>query len=97
MTTWLDVQALAAVSVDAGIAVSDAHGTGLFRGRPGPARHPIGGVPVTYAITPARNELPAYLWDENDTCLPAGSTELTLQGAHAADLMPDAAIDSAGR
>ena len=41
------------------------------------------------AVFPLRvgaNELSPYAWDENETCLPAGSTSLFLTGHHAADL-----------
>jgi hypothetical protein len=102
-TVWLDVQATAAVTVDAGTAVSDAQAQVFFEIGHGlkdvplapPPLPPI--PPVKFPIVPARNQLIAYIWDENDTCLKAGSTTLTLQGAHAADLQPEPAIDPIGR
>lgn len=100
---WLDVEALAAVSVDAGTAVSDAQGQVFFEVGKGLRDLPISTPPLppqplaSYPVTPARNEIAAYIWDERDTCLAAGSTRLTLAGAHAADLQPEPKIDPAGR
>lgn len=42
----------------------------------------------TYAVAAARNTLTPHIWDERDTCLPVGATELYVQGYHAADLLP---------
>lgn len=44
----------------------------------------------TYPISAAANEFIPHLWDEDDTCLPVGSTELYIQGHHAAILNPNA-------
>jgi hypothetical protein len=99
---WLDLQATAAVSIDAGTAVSDAQAQVFFEIGHGLKDVPLAPPPlpplppVKFPITPARNQLLAYIWDENDTCLKAGSTMLTLQGAHAVDLQPEAAIDPVG-
>ncbi len=41
-----------------------------------------------YAVNAARNALFAHLWDETETCLPVGSTEVWINGHHAADLLP---------
>jgi len=100
---WLDVQALAAVTVNAGTAVCDAQRQVFFEVGKGLRDMPLAAPPlppappVAYPVLPARNQLLAYLWDENDTCLPLGSTTLTLQGAHAANLQPEPLIDAAGR
>lgn len=40
----------------------------------------------TFNLRHAANELKAYQWDENDTCLEAGSTFLHVSGHHSADL-----------
>lgn len=42
----------------------------------------------TYAATVNRNELQPHLWDEDDVCLAVGTTELFVQGHHAADFLP---------
>lgn len=95
---WLDIQALAAVTLPAGTAVCDAQSQVLFEIGHGLRDQPLPPAPpVAYPISPARNQLAAYLWDENDTCLAAGGTSLTLQGAHAIDLQPEPAIDPVGR
>ena len=44
----------------------------------------------TYPISSAANEFTPHLWDEDDTCLPVGSTELYIQGHHATTLNPNA-------
>lgn len=43
----------------------------------------------TYSVDEARNSLAPHYWDEDDTCLPVGSTELFVDGHHAADLPLD--------
>ncbi|HEY0858573.1 MAG TPA: hypothetical protein VGE16_16025 [Albitalea sp.] len=100
---WLDVEASAVVTVDAGTPVCDAHAQVFFEVGKGLRDMPLAAPPlppvppVAYPVSPARNQLDAYIWDEDDTCLPAGSTTLTLQGAHAVDLQPEPLIDEAGR
>jgi hypothetical protein len=100
---WLDVEATAAVTIDAGTAISDAQGKVFFEIGYGLKDVPLAPAPlpplppVKFPINPARNKLLAYIWDENDTCLQAGSVSLTLQGAHAADLQPESTIDPVGR
>ncbi len=42
-----------------------------------------------YAVDAARNRLTPHLWDETRTCLPAGATELWIDGHHAAVLPLD--------
>ncbi len=39
-----------------------------------------------YEVDSARNEFQPHCWDEDDTCLPLGSTEMYLTGAHEAVL-----------
>lgn len=90
--TWVDVQANAAGNVAAGLAITDANQQVTFELGRGLADHG-----KNFALLPARNQLLPYMWDENDTCLLAGSTRLTLTGHHAAELTADAAIDPAGR
>ena len=99
---WIDVEASAATSLPAGTAVTDAHSQLVFEIGKGLRDRPLGvppalpPAPVSYAVDPLRNSILPYIWDENDTCLPAGSTVMTLTGAHAVRLQPDAAIDPAG-
>lgn len=99
---WLDVEATAAVTVDAGTRVADVRGQVVFEVGKGLRDQPYSAPPlapvplVTYAVRPSRNEIKVHLWNENSTCLAHGSTELTLEGAHAVDLQPDSAIDPAG-
>ncbi len=88
-STWIDVTANAAGVLPAGYdvsALSDSGravpfevGTGL--------RDVLDGT--TYAVDAARNALAPHLWDEDDTCLPAGATELFIRGHHAATLPLD--------
>jgi hypothetical protein len=44
-------------------------------------------VGKTYTVSAARNEFAPHLWDEDDTCLLVGSTELYIEGHHAVDLL----------
>jgi hypothetical protein len=41
----------------------------------------------TYSLSTTRNEFKPHLWDEDDTCLPVGTTELFIEGHHAVDLL----------
>lgn len=43
-------------------------------------------VQKPYAVDAARNTLQPHLWDEEDTCLPVGATDLYIQGHHKDDL-----------
>lgn len=101
--TWADVTASAAVSVPAGTAFGDVQGQVVFEIGKGLRDQPLSIPPappvplVSYAVDPARNQIPAYVWDENDTCLAAGATELTLTGHHAVRLQPEPLIDPIGR
>jgi hypothetical protein len=40
-------------------------------------------------VAAVRNSFEPHLWDEDDTCLPVGSTELSIKGHHAGDLTFD--------
>ncbi len=101
--TWLDITATAVATLDAGTPVCDAQSQVFFEVGKGLRDMPLAPpplpalAPVAYPVDPARNQLLAYLWDESATCLPAGSTVLTLQGAHAAVLQPEPLIDAIGR
>lgn len=94
---WLDLNATAAVAVNAGTAVSDAQGQVFFEVGHGLRDHALGTAPKAFAIDPARNELRPHIWDHLDTCLPAGSTGMTLAGAHASHLLANVDIDPKGR
>ena len=39
-----------------------------------------------YNVAAARNEFQVHIWDEEQVCLEPGTTELYLEGKHAADL-----------
>lgn len=95
--TWIDVQALAAGTLAAGTLVSDAQQQIFFEIGKGLRDTPIGLPAVQYTVSPGANQMQPHLWDEAATCLPAGSTELTLQGAHAAELLPRLEVDAIGR
>jgi hypothetical protein len=43
----------------------------------------------TYNVSAASNEFAPHLWDEDDTCLPVGSTELFIEGHQKANLAFD--------
>ena len=90
-TAWLDFVVNFAGAIPAGTPVSDAAGKVVFetgRGfRESFAIPPA--LPKSYAVNPVRNILLPHQWDEKDVCLSAGSTELFIEGAHAADLPLD--------
>jgi Baseplate J-like protein len=100
---WVDAEASAAANIPAGTAITDTSERLVFEIGHGLSDHKLGVPPaappacVQYAVDPLRNTLLPYIWDENDTCLMAGNTELTLAGAHAVRLQPDLAIDPSGR
>lgn len=89
-TTWLDVTVTAgeAVTLLAGTPVSatDADGNAVV--------YEVGtGLDATlagvgYALHGDRTTFAPHLFDEDDTCLPAGATEIVLVGHHAATLFP---------
>jgi hypothetical protein len=83
---WVDVTVAAGQSgaVPAGADVVAASTTGP------PVAYEIGeglhDPTAAHAVDARRNGLRPHVWDEDDLCLPAGSTELTLEGAQAAAL-----------
>ena len=101
-STWIDVTVADgdAGDVPAGTAVwaDPRHGEDIsFAIGHGLAEELAG---VTYAVDSARNALTPHVWDEDDTCLPVGATELHVQGHVAAELVfddPPAPADPDGR
>jgi hypothetical protein len=91
-TVWLDITANAVGALNAGTQVSDGLQQIVFE-----VGYGLGDTGKTFAVAPQRNAFAPYLWDENDTCLPVGATTLTLEGAHAAQFVPDANIDAKGK
>jgi hypothetical protein len=90
-STWLDFAVSLPGTIAAGTLVTDALGKVQFEtGRGFSESFAIPpALPKTYAVDPVRNVLLPHQWDEEDTCLKAGSTELFIEGAHAADLPLD--------
>jgi hypothetical protein len=86
-TSWLDV------TVKAGNHVIPS-GTDVFVLSDNDSRvdfefgHGISEIALgkTYSVDAIRNEFLPHLWDEDQTCLPVGTTELYLEGHHAANL-----------
>ena len=96
-TTWVDLtmQAGAAVNIPGGTQVWALEP--LVAGKPAADRRAASRVVfevgrglvdrgVLFNVDAARNSFAAHLFDEDDLCLPAGSTVLHIDGAHAADL-----------
>lgn len=86
---WLEVEASAAGLLPAGTPVRGERDDGtevVFEVGRGLGSTPVGGG---YAVDPARNLLPAHVWDEDDTCLPAGADDLFVVGHRAAVLPLD--------
>lgn len=91
--TWLDITANAAAlfpatstTIPAGInvfALSDDAGRVDFETGKGITDK------TSYTVKVANNAINAYLWDEDAVCLAAGSTEMYIDGHHAADLAFD--------
>ena len=50
--------------------------------------------PKTFDVHPNRNQYDPHIWDEDDTCLSVGSTELFILGNHAPPLPPDPLANS---
>ena len=90
-TAWLDFQVNAAGNIVAGTPITDSSGRVQFEvGRGLAESFAIApALPKAYAVDPARNVLLPHRWDEDDVCLASGSTELFIEGAHAADLPLD--------
>lgn len=89
---WIDVTANGPGALDAGDAVTDAQAQVVFELGRG-----LSDTGKTFAVSAQRNGFAPYVWDENDTCLSAGATTLTLEGAHAAEFVPDGNIDPVGK
>ena len=84
--TWLDVTASQDGTIKAGADVWALSDTGervmyeVGRGLVEILAH------KTYPVLVARNSLKAHIWDEDDTCLPIGATEVYVVGHHQANL-----------
>jgi hypothetical protein len=91
-SAWIDVEANAPGLLNAGTPVTDARNQLVFELGRG-----LSDTGVQFAVSNARNGFSPYLWDEDATCLAAGSVRLTLSGNHAVSFLPDAAIDPAGK
>jgi hypothetical protein len=89
--TWLDFMVSAAGTISAGTLVTDPSERVQFEVGRGLAESfaILPALPKKYAVHPARNKFAPHQWDENDVCLPVGSTELFIEGAHKADLPLD--------
>jgi hypothetical protein len=91
-STWIDVQVAGGAQVIlAGTAVSSPGGAAVFeigRGLAESFALPPAG-PKKYNVDTARNSFAPHLWDEHDLCLEYGSTDLYLEGKHAADIPLD--------
>jgi len=88
-TTWLDVNASAVGAIPAGTQVS----ANLDYGEP--VKFEVGRgladavAKATYGVDPVRNALTPHIWDEDDACLPVGTTELFVNGHHKGNLPLD--------
>lgn len=91
-SVWIDVQANAAGSLTGGIGITDARNQVPFEIGRG-----LRDEGVAFAVSPARNQFAPYIWDEDATCLPAGSVSLTLVGHHSLSFVPDGLIDPVGK
>lgn len=104
-TTWLDFTVTANGTIHAGTAVWETILKGIEKNRQNRKQASRAIFEVGHGLASGHwnflapgdvynlrlkaNELLPYQWDENQTCLPAGSTVLDVQGHHAADLLPD--------
>jgi hypothetical protein len=100
-STWIDVTVDAgAHDVPAGAAVwaDPRHGDRVWFSVGHGLAEEIAGL--TYAIDAERNALTPHIWDEHDTCLKVGATQVYVQG-HVASLLafddPPAPADPTGR
>jgi hypothetical protein len=86
-STWLDV------TVKHGSNVNLPTGLHVWAGEDSEKVHfEVGyGLNSTdiFPVSSDLNQFALHLWDEDDTCLVAGSTELYIEGHHASDLGPD--------
>ena len=90
-TAWLEIQAAGpGLTVNGGTIVEARDDAG--RATPfqiGTALADMVAPLRTFAIDSGRNSIPAHVWDEDDTCLPCGATEVYLAGTRAATLPLD--------
>lgn len=88
--TWLDITVNSGVvPIPAGThvyALSDDNSQIDFETGNGISEAIVG---KKYTVSAACNEFKPHLWDEDETCLPVGSTDLFLNGHHATDLTFD--------
>jgi len=88
---WMDITVNAPGTLPGGTAIRDLNGRTVFEIGRG----------LRDASTPFALALPnafkPYLWDEDATCLPAGSTSLAIQGHHRTRFLADPAIDPLGK
>lgn len=75
-----------------GTAVGDADARLLFE-----VGHGLRDRGREFYVSSRRNRFYPHIWDEDDTCLPTGSSSLTLKGHHASCFDADDAIDSGGK
>ncbi len=99
-STWLHFTVNAIGNIPAGTAVVEAGKIDPATGKPVPGKlmqFEVGrglsesfavapALPKNYAVDPARNNFLPHQWDEDDLCLPIGSTELYINGHHKASL-----------
>jgi len=90
--SWIDVTVNADGVLDAGTPVTDLFNQTVFEIGQG-----LSDLGKSFALSINRNVFTPYIWDENDTCLFAGSFSLTLSGHHGLDFLPDADIDPVGK
>lgn len=88
---WLDVTATAAGLLPGGTVVTDPSDRIAFEIGRG-----LRDAGVDFPVS-AISSIAPYIWDENATCLPAGSTALTLAGHHEPLFAPSPAIDPVGK
>lgn len=91
-TTWIDITANANGTLAAGTALTDVYAKIVFE-----LGHGMRDLGKNFNVSPDRNELIAYVWDENDTCLPRGNFNLTIAGHNAMEFLPDIDIDPVGK
>jgi len=87
-STWLDFQVNTAGLIPAGTAVSDAEKRIFFQAGGG-LRDSFDAPLKQFSVDPARNKMKPHQWDEDDVCLPVGSTELWVTGKLKSKLPPD--------
>jgi len=90
--TWLDVTVNANGNLDAGTSITDARSQVIFE-----VGHGLADLGKHFSLVTIRNEFDAYIWDENDTCLPVGTFSMNIAGNHAGEFVPDTDIDSKGK